>query len=729
MTDAPKTVHMYPPPPEFDNDDIDLAKLLGILIENRWLIAAITLLTLAVGGYKSFTEVPVYEVENLLQIEKSDSSLLSNLDAASMFNEYASINAEIQILHSRSVLGEVVDKLKLDIKAQPELSVLGAALARRRAEHERPLIRVDTLDLPDSMRSRSMKLVAADSQRYELYDDSNEFLLRGAVGEVARLDLGGGETLRLFVSVLQGKPGQAFRVYKIPRISATQSLQGGLEVEERVPPSGILALSLTGADPQSIQRQVNEIAKVYVQQNVERRSAEAQQTLDFIDQQLPIVRTNMESAELALNDYRIEQGSVDLPLETQTVLQGIVAIEAQLNNLRQEREKIRQAFTEVHPTALVLNRQIGRLNAQLARLNDQVKSLPGTQQELLRLLRDVEVNTALYRSLLDTAQQLRVVKAGTIGNVRVIDYAVLPNHPGGPNRTRIMLLALLLGAIGGVAAAFARQALKSGVEDADLVEKQVNIPVYATVLHSRRQNRIVKSLKAGKAKRAILAVDQADDPAIESLRNLQTALHFGMINIKNNCVMIAGSGPGVGKSFVSLNLAAVLAGNGKKVLLIDGDLRRGHLHQYLGMERERGLSEFIRGDLPIDKVLHPTSVPGLTLIPTGALPPNPAELLLHQNFSDCLNVLTSCYEHIIIDSPPILAVTDATIIGQMAGGVLLVLKSGAHPMREIELSIKRLQQAEVNLRGIVFNDIRIKTGNYGAGRYNYYNYQYSYKSD
>ena len=729
MTGAPKTVHMHPPSPEFDNDDIDLAELLGILIENRWLIAAITLLTLTVGGYKSFTEAPIYKVDNLLQVEEGDASRLGNLDAASIFDESTSVNAEIQILHSRSILGEVVDKLQLDIKAQPELSALGAALARRRAEHERPLIRVDTLDLPDSMRSKGMKLVAADSQRYELYYDSNELLLRGAVGEVARLDLGGGETLSLFVSVLQGKPGQAFRIHKIPRISAIRSLQNRLEVEERDPPSGILAVSLTGADPQSIQRQVNEIAKVYVQQNVERRSAEAQQTLDFIDRQLPIVRTNMESAELALNDYRIEQGSVDLPLETRTVLQGIVTIEAQLNSLRQEREKIRQAFTEVHPTALVLNRQIGRLDAQLARLNDQVQNLPGTQQELLRLLRDVEVNTALYRSLLDTAQQLRVVKAGTIGNVRVIDYAVLSNHPDGPNRTRIMLLALLLGVIGGVAAAFARQALKSGVEDADLVEKQVDVPVYATILHSRRQDRIVKSLKAGKTERAILAVDKADDPAIESLRNLQTALHFGMINVKNNCVMIAGPGPGVGKSFVSINLAAVLAGNGKKVLLIDGDLRRGHLHQYLGMERERGLSEFISGDLPIDEVLRPTSVPDLTLIPTGTLPPNPAELLLHQNFSDCLNVLTPRYEHIIIDSPPILAVTDAMIIGQMAGGALLVLKSGAHPMREIELSIKRLQQAEVNLRGIVFNDIRIKTGNYGAGRYNYYNYQYSYKRD
>ena len=729
MTGAPKTVHMYPPQPEFDNDDIDLAELLGILIENRWLIAAITLLTLAVGGYKSFTGVPTYEVDNLLQVEEDDASPLGNLDAASIFDEYTSVNAEIQILYSRSVLGEVVDKLKLDIKAQPELSALGAALARRRPAQERPLIRVDTMDLPDSMRSKGMKLVAADSQRYELYDESGEFLLRGAVGKVASLDLGGGETLRLFVSVLQSEPGQAFRVHKIPRISAIQSLQDRLKVEERDPPSGILAVSLTGADSQSIQRQVNEIAKVYVQQNVERRSAEAQQTLDFLDQQLPIVRHNMEGAELALNDYRIEQGSIDLPLETRTVLEGIVTIEAQLNTLRQQRERVRQAFTEVHPTALVLNRQIGQLNAQLDRLNDQVQNLPGTQQELLRLLRDVEVNTALYRSLLDTAQQLRVVKAGTIGNVRVIDYAVLPNHPSGPNRTRIMLLALLLGAISGVTAAFARQALKSGVEDADLVEKQANVPVYATILHSRRQDQIVKSLKAGKAERAILAVDQADDPAIESLRNLQTALHFGMINVKNNCVMIAGPGPGVGKSFVSTNLAAVLAGNGKKVLLIDGDLRRGHLHQYLGIERERGLSEFISGDLPIDEVLHPTSVPGLTLIPTGTLPPNPAELLLHQNFSDCLNVLTPRYEHIIIDSPPILAVTDATIIGQMAGGVLLVLKSGAHPMREIELSIKRLQQAEVNLRGILFNDIRIKTGNYGAGRYNYYNYQYSYKKD
>ena len=726
MTGVPGEIRTYPPTPDFDDEEINLGDLIGVFIENRWLIVAITLVALMIGGYKSFTAVPIYLADGLLQVEENSTSPLGSLDVASMLDEYTPVNAEIEILRSRSVLGDVVDNLKLDISAYPELSVIGAALARRGPADERPMIRVDTLELPDSMRGMGMKLVASGSKRYELYDANEEFLLRGSVGEVASLDLGDGENLTLFVSVLQGEQDQVFWILRIPRISAIRSLQGGLSVTERGEWSGILSINVTGSDPERVQQQVNEIANVYVRQNVERKSAEAQQTLEFLDEQLPIVRQTMEGAEFSLNNYRLEKGSIDLPLETQTILQTIVSIEAQLNMLRQDREKIRQAFTEVHPTVVALDRQIGGLNAELDNLNDQVRDLPTTQQELLRLIRDVEVTTALYRSLLDTAQELRVVKAGTIGNVRVIDYAVKPSSPIAPNRNRTMLLALLLGGFLGVAAAFARKALKSGVEDPDLVEKNVNVPVYATIMHSRRQDRIYKDLMAEKSNRAILAVDKPDDPSIESLRNLRTALHFGMINVKNNCVMIAGPGPSVGKSFISVNLAAVLASSGKKVLLIDGDLRRGHLHQYLGIERAHGLSEFISGEIPIGEVLHQTSVPGLTLIPTGVLPPNPAELLLHQRFTNCLSVLTPRYDHIIIDSPPILAVTDATIIGQLAGGTLLVLKAGEHPMREIELSVKRLQQAEVNLRGILFNDIRSQSRNYGAGRYNY---QYSYKND
>ena len=434
----------------------------------------------------------------------------------------------------------------------------------------------------------------------------------------------------------------------------------------------------------------------------------------------------MEAAELKLNSYRLEKGSVDLPLETQTVLQTIVSIEAQINQIRQEREKVTLAFTPAHPTVIALDRQIFQLQAELDGLDAQVRDLPSTQQEVLSLIRDVEVNTVLYTSLLGTAQELRVVRAGTVGNVRIIDYAVTPTSPVAPSRTRIMLLAILLGGFVGVATAFAKKALHSGVEDPDLLEKHINLPVYATISHSGRQDRLYRDMKSRKAQRAILALDTPDDPAIESLRNLKTALHFGMMDVKNNCIMIAGPSPTVGKSFISVNLAAVLTGNDKKVLLIDGDLRRGHLHEYLGMDRKNGLSEFISGEIAIGEALHETTIPGLTFIPTGTLPPNPSELLLHKRFGNCLSVLSPRYDHIIIDSPPILAVTDAAIIGQMAGGTMLVLKAGEHPMREIEQSVKRLQQADVNLRGILFNDIKAGSRRYGAAKYHY---QYAYKKN
>jgi tyrosine-protein kinase Etk/Wzc len=660
----------------------------------------------------------------LLQVEEKKSGL-GDLDINSLLGGGDTpISAEIEILRSRSVLGAVVDNLQLDIYAAPDLSVIGAALARRAPADERPTIKIDRLELPGSMLDQALTLLALGSNKYELLDETGASLLRGTVGETATRSMPGGETINLFVSLLQGDKDQAFTVARESRISSLESLQGRMNVSERGDWSGILEISVEGADPDSVRRQVNEIANVYVRQNVDRKSAEAEQTLTFLDEQLPTVQQDMEAAELALNTYRLEKGSIDLPLETQSILQTIVSVEGQLNELQQQREKTTLAFTPNHPVVIGLDRQIERLNAELAELNEQVRDLPTTQQEVLRLIRDVEVNTVLYTSLLNTAQELRVVKAGTVGNVRIIDYAVTPTWPIAPRKIRILLLSLLLGGFAGVATAFAKKALRAGVEDPDLIEKQINIPVYATIPHSKEQDRIFKELQSKKKRRAILAVDAPSDPAIESLRNLRTALHFGMMDVQSNCIMIAGPSPEVGKSFVSVNLAAVLTSNDKKVLLIDADMRRGHLHDFLGVKRENGLSDFISGDVPIGKVLHQTTVRNLTLIPTGTIPPNPSELLLHQRFTNCLSVLAPRYDHIIIDSPPILAVTDATIIGQMTGGTLMVLKAGEHPMREIELAAKRLKQAGVNVRGLLFNDVNVQSQRYGAGKYSY---QYSYK--
>lgn len=707
-----------------DDEGIDLGELLSVLLEYRWMIVAIVIAALFIGGYKAFVATPVYQADGLLQVEENSGGLRA-LDIDQMIGTDTLVSAEIEILKSRSVLGAVVDNLKLDINAQPRFfPFIGAALARRAPANERPSIKVDSLEYSGQNSRTPLVLIVSGPASYEMQDADGRSLGSGTVGEALSVDLGGGDSVMLFISALNGEVGQEFDIWRSSRMNAISSLQGRMNVEEQGDWSGILAITLRGTNPRLVQQQLNEIQDVYIRQNVERRSAEAQQTLDFLNRQLPSLRLEVETAERALNEYRLEKGSIDLPLETQTTLQTIVAIEAELSEMRREREKVTLAFTPAHPTVIALDRQIGRLAQQLEDLNSQVRDLPTTQQELLRLIRDVEVNTALYTSLLNTAQELRVVKAGTVGNSRIIDYAEVPTRPVSPNRRRMLLLSFVFGGFIGVVAAFARHALKSGVEDPDLIEKHVNLPVYATVAHSKRQEEIFSDHQANGHSQVLLAADSPDDLAIESLRNLQTALHFGTMDAKNNCIMIAGPSPGVGKSFISANLAAVLTGNGKKVLLIDGDMRQGHLHKFLGLSKENGLSDLISKELTVEQALHATPIEGLTLMPTGNLPPNPAELLFHHRFADSMDVLIPRYDHIIIDSPPILAATDATIIGQVAGATMMVIKSGAHPMREIEQSVKRLQISGVNLRGLVINDVR-QSYRYGAGKYAY---QYSYAS-
>ena len=709
--------------PEFDEDDFDLGEMLGVLFESKWLITGITLATFSMGIVYTFLATPVYIADGLLQVEHKESGI-GTLDVNALFEGDTSIDTEIEILASRLVLGAVVDKLKLDISATPNyLPLIGAALARREYEDERNAIQVDTLDVPEYLIGWPLNLEAESANSYRLTSPDGDLLLKGLVGEPASTTYDG-DTVSVYISELRASKGDTFQIERLSRLYAIESLKNSLSIQEKGYRSGILEISLVGTDPEKVSQQVNEIANAYVRQNVERKSAEAEKTLAFLDAQLPFVKQEMEAAEVAMNTYRLEKGSVDLPLETQAILEAIVLAERERNELKQERDKVTQSFTPVHPTVIALDKQIERQNMELRELNDQVRDLPNTQQKVLRLVRDVEVNTELYTALLNTVQELRVVKAGTVGNVRIVDAAVPRYSPIKPRKLFVLLASLILGAIAAVAVVITRRALSAGVIDPDLIEKRVNIPVYATIAHSNRQSRLDKELQSNNASHAILAIDSPNDVTIESLRNVRTAMHFGMTNeVKNNIIMITGPSPSVGKSFVSVNLAAVLTSNDKKVLLIDADMRRGHLHKYLGIKRENGLSDFISGEIEIGQALHETTIKGLTIMPTGKILPDPSELLQHERFAECLNELKPDFDHIIIDSPPILAVTDATIIGQLVGATMMVLKSGQHPIREIELSVKRLHLTGVKLNGLLINDINLQSKHYGAGKFSY---QYSY---
>ena len=439
------------PASERNDGEVDLGDLIGVLIDGRWLILVITLASILFGLTYALVATPIYKADALIQVEEKKSGL-GDLDINTLFEGDTSTTAEIEILRSRMVLGAVVDNLNLDIMAEPDyFPIFGATLARRSAPGARSQIQVDSLVVPEALIGEQLTVVAGPASSYEVLDPEGNRLLSGKVG-VPNQTTALGESLSIFVSELQADDGDEFNLVRQPKLKTIEDLQSSLIISEKGKGSGILAISLHGKSPADVSRQVNEIANVYVRQNVERKSAEAQKTLAFLEEQLPAVKLDMEAAEVALNAYRLERGSIDLPLETQAILETIVNVESQLNELRQERDKVTQTFTPAHPMVLALDKQIERSQGELIQLNDQVRELPNTQQEVLRLVRDTEVNTVLYTSLLNTSQELRVVRAGTVGNVRVVDYAMTPYKIVKPQKTRTLILWLLLGGSAGIAA-------------------------------------------------------------------------------------------------------------------------------------------------------------------------------------------------------------------------------------------------------------------------------------
>lgn len=730
------------------NDDIDLGELLDTLFESKKKIIFTTLAALFAGICLIFLIQPAYRADSLLQIKENSQSMADQLNSLTGFLETKTpVQAEIELIRSRMILGKTISNLHLDIIAEPDyFPFIGEAVARwstlfrqNDAFSDPPFgldryawggesIQVGTLEVPDSWLNQNLLLQVTGPNRYDLiYQD--ETILSGTVGELVSKHLPDhAKPVQLFVTTLAARPGTFFKLKRLSLNQAIRQLKDNLAISEVGKSTGILELAIVSTQREEAVRIVNEIANIYLQQNVEQKSAESQKTLEFLEKQLPALKEQLETATNVLNEYRSRQGSIDLELETRNILTGTVELNTQLTLLQQKRDELRQRFTESHPNIIAIDKQIGRLQSQIGAFDRKIGTLPETQQIILRLSRDVQVNSELYTTLLNHAQTIRVAKAGTVGNVRIIDYAMLPDMPIKPRKTLIIAIALMAGLLLGILIAFISRSLNRGIEDPDLIEKQLHIPVYATIQHSKLQKSIERRT-TGKPSRdqsspLLLAIENKDDLAIESLRSLRTTLHFAFLEAQNNIIMITGPSPGIGKTFVSTNLAIVMADAGKKVLLIDGDLRRGAMHKLMRTSRNNGLSELISQSLQTKQAIRPIPATDVDFIPTGEIPPNPSELLLHERFSKLLELASSQYDFVIVDSPPVLAATDAAIIGRLASVTLMVVKSGAHPLRELEQSIKKLTQAGVNLKGIIFNDIPETASRYKYGRYVYqYHYQ------
>jgi tyrosine-protein kinase Etk/Wzc len=729
-----------------DDDAIDLWGLLDVFIDARWLIAAVALLVLLIGGLYAFLSSPVYEANSLIQVEESSAGGSGALGSAgSLFDIKSPAAAEMEILRSRLVVGKSVDDLQSYLSATPNyLPLVGRWLARHASALSNPgfmglkgyvtgneSIRLGLLEVPPALEGQPLTLVAQEKS-FELRAPDGQVLAQGQVGVPVEFN-GAHAPGRIVVTELKANPGAYFTVQRYSRLGVIQSLQNSLNISEQRPQSGVISVKLQGTNAQQIARTLTAVGVNYVRQNTERKSAEAEKSLVFLDGYLPQLKKQLETAESQLTRFRNQNGTFDLGAEGNAYLSSTVQLKVNLLELQQKRREQSVQFTAAHPVIQTLDAQIAAVSKAIDELNSKVKVLPNTEQDLLRLTRDVKVNNELFLNLLTASQQLRLVKEGKVGNVRVVDAPVVPEQSIKPQRLQILAISGVLGLVLGLGLAFLRNSLRPGIKEAADIESATGLHVFATVPHSPAQEKLSKLVKARSAGLHLLATLAPDEPSIESLRSLRTALQFAMLDAVNNIVLFSGPTPGIGKSFTSANFAAVLAAGGKRVLLVDADLRKGHIHQFFGLQRGHGLGELITGTRALADVVRVTEVAGLELITTGTMPPNPGELLLSPAIVRLLQSLTPQYDLVLIDTPPVLAVSDTQVLAPHAGTVFLVARADVTSIGELRESVNRLGQVGVSVKGVVFNDLdtsRKRYGGYGYkySRYRYTNYQYG-KSD
>ncbi|MGO2306644.1 MAG: polysaccharide biosynthesis tyrosine autokinase [Providencia sp.] len=681
-------------------DEIDLLALFKVLKSNFIKIGFFTVIFAAIAVAYSLLATPIYQANATLQYDKlGQVSLLDQMsDVMPFSNSNNQVDSEIEVIKSRMVLGKTVSNLNLDVQTAPT-GFIDKLLG------ETAPISVALYQLPDNLLGQPVTLTYLGDEKYSLNIDGQVF--EAKVGEVFKQ----GE-INLLISSFTAKAGEEFTLVKNARYSTIEDLRNTLTIAEVGKGTGIISMAIKGADKAENVTILNSIIQNYVDQNTERKKEVTNNTLTFLDDYLPTIKTKLDNYENQLNDFRKKNESIDLSLEAKAALDTALQVEEKLNELTFKEVEIQQLYTRNHPAYQSLLDKRQQLLREKDKISKNIQKLPNTQQQIVRLTRDVESEQAIYNQLVVKQQELSVLNSGITADVRIIDSAESQPNAVAPKKSLIVVLATILGFIVGCAYVIAREFFNNkikGTEDIDAL----GINVYATIPYSAYEKKLI-----AEGNKRPLALENPADTAVEAIRSLRTSVYFSVMNQGNNLVMVTSASPGVGKSFVTSNMAVVLANAGKKVLLIDTDLRKGRIHKAFSLNNKIGLSEYLSQKDMTSPTIHENVIENLDVICRGKNVSHSSELLMGERFKQLLDKVKSQYDIVVIDTAPILAITDSAIIGKYVGTSLLIAFYGVNTVKDVELSIKRFKQNDIEITGVILNGIDARSDDY--------NYVYEY---
>ena len=732
-----------PPPPrepqafeeEPEGEGLNLRELWQVIVKRRWTILLFTGIVVAAVVTATYLKTPIYRASLSLQIDRESVRVFDSkqgaVDTETFSSDYLYYQTQYELLKSRSLALRLVNQL---------------GLANRPAEVPLP---------PHSLVAQVKEWLAG-------------WLPKTSAADAAKPE----------------PPSETARVDAV-----VSGFLGGLTVDP-VNNSRLVKLYYDSPDPKLAANILNTLATSYINLNLERRFDASTYARNFLQERLQQVKAKLEESERELIRFSGREQIINVDDTQNIVVQNLTAANAALGeaekrrintealyrqmlgtrgqglsqmldskiiqDLKQTKVKLEGQYQEnlsiykpAYPAMVQLRSQIGQMDALIAQeigniraaitanyeaakaeetllranldqLKQQVLSLQNRSIQFNILRREVDTNRQLYEGLLQRFKEVGLAAGIGANNISIVDEAKAPTSPNTPNLRKNAWMALILGLLGGIGLAFLFEHLDDTYRRPEELEKRLGLAVLGVIPMTRQERGDNRPI-------ALVGHEDPRSAFAEAYRSVRTALQFSTPSGVPRLLTVTSAMVGEGKSTTALSLAIQFAQAGRKTLLIEADLRKPSIHRTLNIDNQTGLTHYLAGGdaQPVD-ITKPTHIGNLFAIPAGPLPPNPAELLSSARMVELLALAAEKFDQVVLDSPPLLGLADALIIGNLCEGTLLTVEMGSTPRGYVQGALKRLRGARVHVLGAILTKLEARPGAYGYYRSYYYYYHTSY---
>lgn len=768
-----------PQPEEFDSGDVDFRKIWLTLKRRRWTVALTAAFVVVVVAVWTILATPLWRASTLIRVDEDESNLMSSVPAIGALvgvpGTGSQIETELRMLRTRPVAERVVADLNLNFRVTDPRD-----LPR---DHLFASIDMGRNSIDDEYEIRPVKtggyqLVSVDDDTPQLRIEftagepvelpAGRFVLAD-LSEVAD---------RTGQSVPTGIEIKTVRFQR-----AVEDLMDEMVALRPERDANVLEVSYETTDRSLVHSVPNALAESFIERRIQAQKADALSTVTFLEAQVEETRQQLEAVESELADFREGEQMVAVEAEAEALVERLATLQTRRTQLDAERSALSQLLSEIdaneedpdyrrlasfptffqnqaitgmlgslvqadsarsallarktssHPDVVTVEGRIQELEAQLgsigrnylgslsnqisaidtvlAQFGEELEEVPARQIRFARIQRQVDMLGELYTVLRTRLKEAQVQAAIDDSSVRIMERAIEPLEPVRPRPAWNLALAATAGLILGIVLAFVREYMDRRLHGSESIEALYGIPTMGRIpgldVHDERDG----------GKPALVALDERHSADAESFRNLRTNIGFARRDRTVSEIVITSPSTGEGKSLTAANLAITMAQKGRRTLLLDADMRRPVQHEQFDAPLSPGLSECLLADELLADVINPTMLDTLFVLPAGHPPPNPAELLDSPQMDRLLETLRTRYDAVILDSPPVLAVTDSAVLAPKTDGVILVVRAEKTDKDAIALAIQQMRQVDAEILGVVVNDAKAE-GTYQSYYKEYY---------